>query len=104
MIDIKHGCLLGVLVGLVLGILVHVGRPVFRRRRRWILTRTIWPYPEGYGTAFFVGSKMTYVDAGLDREQAATVVELENATERITARLLWKWRYPGKTGSEPHAE
>ena len=51
-------------------------------RRKWKVAKTIWPYPEGYGTVFYQRGKMTIVDTGLTKEQAQKIVEEETEKEK----------------------
>jgi hypothetical protein len=51
-------------------------------KRKWEIRRTIWPYPEGYGTVFFKNGKMTVVDTGLSKEEATRIVREENEREK----------------------
>lgn len=41
---------------------------LFQHRHRWEVIKTIWPYPEGYGT--YCRGCHTVVDTGLSREDA----------------------------------
>ncbi len=45
----------------------------FRHKHKWVVMRTIWPYPEGYGTC--CKGCRTVLDTGLSRKQAIKSVE-----------------------------
>lgn len=47
---------------------------------RWKVIRTIWPYPDGYGTyrSHRFNGKRTIMDTGLSKEQAQMEAELLN--------------------------
>ncbi len=55
-------------------------------KKTWKVVRTIWPYPEGYGTVFYLHGKRTIVDSGLSKEEAESIVQHENSQESCFGR------------------
>lgn len=51
----------------------------FKHKHKWGIIRTIWPYPEGYGT--YCQSCKTVLDTGLTMEDAEETVEELNRRE-----------------------
>lgn len=51
----------------------------FKHKHKWVVQRTIWPYPEGYGT-YCPGCKMV-LDTGLSKEEAEETVKELNRGE-----------------------
>ena len=46
------------------------------RSKKWIVCRTIWPYPEGYGV--ISKNKRIIIDTGLSKEEAQNVCDEMN--------------------------
>jgi len=47
--------------------------------RQWIIARTIWPYPDGWGT--YHPSTETIMDTGLSKEEAQKRCDALNSSD-----------------------